>query len=223
MDYLNYYPFKNYKSFFLAPDSLIDHEYIDIRTFLRYKYPISYKFNSRGFRDDEWPDDLKDVIWCLGDSYTLGVGIPKEHTWPSILQSSSTSKCLNLGIHGASNELLRNIALQILLTFNPKNMVIMWSFFHRRHKDPWKLIHYDRDTSQDDNNNFLECFNEVNSNTDCNILNLLIPPQKLKLPTSNLVSNIHTDIPMIDIGRDGMHFDYLTSSWIVDKILPELA
>ncbi len=79
------------------------------KEFLDYPYPISYSYNSHGFRDDEWPDDLSNVIWCIGDSFTTGVGVPFDHRWPNILQSKINKRCINLGIDGASNELIRNI------------------------------------------------------------------------------------------------------------------
>jgi len=48
--------------------------------FKSYTKQISYRYNSKGFRDDEWPEDLSDVIWCVGDSFTVGIGQPFEET-----------------------------------------------------------------------------------------------------------------------------------------------
>lgn len=44
----------------------------------RWTGPIEYRFNSRGFRDREWPENIKDVIWCVGGSELLGTGITYE-------------------------------------------------------------------------------------------------------------------------------------------------
>ena len=52
---------------------------------LEYPHEVSYRYNSKGFRDSEWPADLKSAIWCVGDSFTLGLGQPYEHIWPVIL------------------------------------------------------------------------------------------------------------------------------------------
>ena len=53
--------------------------------YLSYTKDISYRYNSRGFRDHEWPEDLSDVVWCVGDSFTVGIGQPFEETWPQLL------------------------------------------------------------------------------------------------------------------------------------------
>ena len=53
-------------------------------------YPIQdfdYKFNSWGFRGPEYNQYIgKPVNICLGDSFTVNVGGPIEHSWPSLLQ-----------------------------------------------------------------------------------------------------------------------------------------
>jgi hypothetical protein len=69
---------------------------LDKDHYLSYTKDISYRYNSRGFRDHEWPEDLSDVIWCVGDSFTVGIGQPFEETWPNILQKQIGMRCLNL-------------------------------------------------------------------------------------------------------------------------------
>jgi len=227
LDYLNYYPFKNKSTFFVPPDSILDSDslkVIDFNHFIKYNYPIKYTFNSRGFRDEEWPTQFNDIIWCLGDSYTSGIGVPQKHTWPSILQHKSNKRCLNLGIHGASNPLIMEMCLQVLKKYSPKTLLIMWSFFHRRHIDPWTFVHYDDLLEETNEKVFVECFNEVNSYKDkCRIINMVIPPQKvnssIKLKLNNDI--IH-NIPVLDLGRDSLHFDYQTADLIVDKVLDKL-
>lgn len=46
---------------------------------------ISYKFNSNGFRSDEFDIESSKRILFMGCSFTFGVGLPLEHTWPHIL------------------------------------------------------------------------------------------------------------------------------------------
>ena len=36
---------------------------LDKNHFNNYPYSISYKYNVRGYRDDEWPENLSDCIW----------------------------------------------------------------------------------------------------------------------------------------------------------------
>mgnify|MGYP001215274933 CR=1 FL=1 len=190
-----------------------------IKKFLSFPYPVSYKINSRGFRDKDWPLDTSNVIWCLGDSATFGFGSPLEHTWSSILQLKSKRRCLNLGVEGASNILLSKMAKQIIDNHAPKVMVIMWSFFHRRHKDPWEFIHFAGGSFDEDLQVFNQCYEEVNYfNTKCNIINLLIPTQS----PDNFNSPIfHTS--QVDFARDAYHFDYKTAEIYVEHILSKIS
>jgi hypothetical protein len=111
--------------------------------FLNYPYKISYNYNSRGFRDQEWPDcleDLQNSIWCIGDSFTAGVGIPIEHTWPYLLNKATNVRTINVSLDGASNNWIARHAQTILTEIKPKFMVIHWSFSHRREMDLYQLI-----------------------------------------------------------------------------------
>ena len=61
---------------------------------------ITYKYNSQGFRDDEF--DQQPAGIALGCSYTHGTGIPIEHAWPTQLQNLLGQKVWNLGVGGAA-------------------------------------------------------------------------------------------------------------------------
>jgi hypothetical protein len=104
----------------------------DPELFRSYPYPVEYKYNSRGFRDDEWPDELDQAIWCMGDSFTVGVGSSRPHTWPWILQQRTGSRCINVSMDGASNNWIARQAAKILQHVAPQTMIIHWSYLHRR-------------------------------------------------------------------------------------------
>ena len=219
MDYLTY-PFKmNTISSTTGMDNIYNsanRPRVSIKDWVTYPYPISYSINSKGFRDSEWPDNLDDVVWCLGDSFTKGVGVPFEHTWPSILQTISKKRCINLGINGAANRLILNIAKQIISEHNPKYMIIMWSYKHRRYEDPWQFIHYEGDEHNSKSvEEFRYCFNTVNDLLP-NIYNTTVPTDISDLTQLN---NILHKYELLDFGRDGFHFDYLTAESIVDSIM----
>ena len=96
---------------------------------------IEYHYNSRGFRDSEWPQDIQQLsqsLWCLGDSYTVGVGSRLEHTWPWLLGKKTNQRTINVSLDGASNNWIARRARDIIESFAPKNLVIMWSFIERR-------------------------------------------------------------------------------------------
>jgi len=92
--------------------------------FLQYPDKIEYRYNSRGFRDQEWPDDLKSAIWCIGDSFTSGIGTSYEHIWPQKLSSITERRIVNVSMDGASNNYverrekpIEEIANKFLLKF----------------------------------------------------------------------------------------------------------
>ena len=103
--------------------------------YLSYPHPVEYQYNSRGFRDAEWPDNLTDVVWCVGDSFTAGIGSPREHTWPYILQTRTGQRTINVSLDGASNNWIARVAVAILTQFPRAKMVVQWSFLHRREAD----------------------------------------------------------------------------------------
>ena len=112
---------------------------IDKHHFNQYPYPITYNYNSRGFRDQEWPDSidqLKTAIWCVGDSFTVGIGNPLKHTWPWLLQNQTNLRTINVSMDGASNNWIARKTVEILQKINPQHIVIHWSYTHRREADP---------------------------------------------------------------------------------------
>jgi hypothetical protein len=115
---------------YLAPDTP-EHPQLN----KNYQYPIHYSFNSRGFRDTEWPDgmqELKNSIWCVGDSATLGVGSPLSHTWPAILQEVTQTRTINISLRGIANDGIFRQTQQILEQVQPRLVVVQWTYLHRR-------------------------------------------------------------------------------------------
>lgn len=107
----------------------------DKKHFRSYPHKIDYKYNTRGFRDAEWPDSIEELqksIWCIGDSFTVGVGSPIEHTWSNILQHTLGKRCINVSMDGASNDWIARRAEQIITTVQPEHLIIHWSFWTRR-------------------------------------------------------------------------------------------
>jgi hypothetical protein len=138
--------------------------------FLDYPHPVEYQCNSRGFRDSEWPnsiDELKNAIWCLGDSFTVGIGSPLEHTWAWQLSKLSDQRVINISMDGASNQWISRTAKKIIGSVAPKQMAIMWTYTHRREhhnsllSDEHRRLHFIKSTPQQDWDNFLYCKNDV--------------------------------------------------------------
>ena len=101
----------------------------------QFPYSVNYKFNSRGYRDGEWPDSLdqlKSAVWCLGDSATLGIGSPWEHIWPQILSRAWNKRTINVSLLAASNDFIERKCIELLDQIVPEYIVICWSYLYRR-------------------------------------------------------------------------------------------
>ena len=131
----------NLRSDYNGMDDLYDINWaLDQDQFARYKFAVDYKYNSRGFRDSEWPVDLKKSIWCIGDSFTVGIGSPLSHTWPNILQSQLKHRTINVSMDGGSNQWMTRKALRIIQEIAPETIIIHWSFLHRRENDYYVVL-----------------------------------------------------------------------------------
>jgi hypothetical protein len=109
----------------------------DVQHFESYPHKVQYVYNSRGYRDREWPECLQDLatgVWCMGDSFTVGVGCPLEHTWPSVLEKMINLRTINISMDGASNFWIQRRALAVCQHIQPKLMIIHWSYITRGEK-----------------------------------------------------------------------------------------
>jgi hypothetical protein len=137
-----------------SPESCFNKEH-----FKKYPYQIDYSYNSRGFRDDEWPgssEELEDAIWCVGDSFTVGIGQPLKHIWPYVLAKRSNRRTINISMDGASNDWICRRAEQIQTEIGPRYLIVMWSYTHRRESvdmhltDERRRIHASRVSANQD-------------------------------------------------------------------------
>jgi hypothetical protein len=116
---------------------------LDQQHFLSYPHLVEYVYNSRGYRDQEWPDsleELKNAVWCVGDSFTVGIGQPFDHIWPQVLSKKSNQRSINISMDGASNDWIARKVQRVIDTVSPKNIVIMWSYTHRREHPDIKML-----------------------------------------------------------------------------------
>lgn len=90
---------------------------------------ITYKFNSNGFRSDEF--NSTDAIVFLGCSFTIGVGLHQHTTFPEIIAKEMKLACYNLGIGGASADTCFRLAYYWLPKIKPKLVVLMSPSLHR--------------------------------------------------------------------------------------------
>lgn len=94
---------------------------------------FDYKFNSWGFRDDDFEQYIgKKVNICLGDSMTINIGGPIEHSWCSQLAKHFDIPTLNFGMEAAGNDAIRLVHDRACKIFDVQNTFVMYSFLHRR-------------------------------------------------------------------------------------------
>lgn len=193
--------------------------------FKAYPHPITYVYNSRGFRDNEWPDDLQNAIWCIGDSFTAGIGAPIEHTWPYLLSAATGIRTINIGMDGASNDWIARMSSAIA-TISPRTIVHQWSYTHRREN-----IRYAKTTEAQDIDNFITA---VKRTQGTNVIHSMIPKfepvdakgqllREYDLAKNALrelgFDNVVYDNEQLDYARDYHHYDILTAKKYVENYL----
>ena len=147
---------------------------LDKKHFKSYPYNIDYAYNSRGYRDQEWPntlEELQESIWCIGDSFTVGLGSPLEHTWPYCVSQQLNKHTINISMDGASNYWIARKAVDIINKINPKLIIVQWSYIHIAELNDSNLSyearrqHFDDISHQDIKlgNNFLKLVQQLES------------------------------------------------------------
>jgi hypothetical protein len=121
-----------------------------------YAYPdFDYQFNSWGFRGPEYTQFIgKPVNICLGDSFTVNVGGPIEHSWCSQLALHFDVPTLNLGMDGAGNDAIKLVYDRACEIFDVQNTFVMYSYLHRRLVDNEFKQYRDNDYVDNDSENF---------------------------------------------------------------------
>ena len=110
-----------------------------------HNYPLhdfQYQYNSWGFRGPEYDQYIgKPVNICIGDSFTINIGGPIEHSWASQLATRFDIPTINLGMDGAGNNAIKTVYNRASEIFDVQTTFIMYSFFHRRSTKNNDLVH----------------------------------------------------------------------------------
>ena len=173
---------------------------LDKKHFKSYPHTIEYCYNSRGYRDQEWPSELAELqnsIWCVGDSFTVGLGSPIEHTWPYILQKQTGLRTINVSMDGASNQWMARKIKRIAEVISPKNIIVQWSYLNRRESqnagtDEQRIMQYDSSQLEDNINieNFKNCIKETQN---YQVIHSIIPNAFLGIGTKEVRGWWHND------------------------------
>ena len=85
---------------------------------------ITYKFNSDAFRSAEFDPAANNLV-ALGCSFTMGVGLPIQSVWPSLLGHALNLSVCNLGWGGFSADACFRMAEYWIPYLNPKLVVFL--------------------------------------------------------------------------------------------------
>ncbi len=101
----------------------LKHRFNDLMKYGWVDNHFTYKFNSLGFRCDEFTSDP--TIMFLGCSYTIGMGLPIEKIWPELVSQKLKMRCANLGIGGGSSDGAFRLCYGYIDKIKPQIVVFM--------------------------------------------------------------------------------------------------
>jgi hypothetical protein len=169
---------------------------------------ITYTYNSRGFRDREFDNTPSGI--ALGCSFTEGVGIPSENTWPAQLSNLLKTNIWNLGVGGGSLDTAYNLLEHYLDKLNMQFVVLCVPWMNRfeffRGEEPIRLLGHHLVNYQLYDSFTKEWFaTEKNSliNRRKNVLAMQQMCNQRSIPFYHLYSDI--DFKFIDTARDCAH------------------
>lgn len=85
---------------------------------------ITYKINSHGFRCDEFEFNSNCIV-TLGCSFTMGIGLPVQSVWPSLVGKALESTVYNLSWGGNSADTCFRLAEFWLPRLKPKAVFML--------------------------------------------------------------------------------------------------
>lgn len=192
---------------------------------------IWYEFNSLGYRTHKVEQFQPNAILTLGDSFTLGLGNHADQRFTDIIQRTLRHQVLNFSLNGASNDWICRKLSQLLPFFQPKAIIIHYTFSHRRER-PQSDWHDDERTeceptySSDQNySNWFDNFSKIQTlagGIKC-VHSFIHNWHDCVVDYHDLGQNVLPPQPQLDFARDGFHYGPATHQLLADKITSLLA
>lgn len=120
-----------------------------------HKHPVNefdYQFNRWACRDNrEYDQYLKEntdqkVNLCIGDSFTINVAGPQEHSWPALLEQRSGIPSLNLAHDTMSSYYFQDSINKIKSLVNVNSIFVLYNTLDDSNLSPADIgDHYDSD------------------------------------------------------------------------------
>tara|TARA_B100001057_G_scaffold407205_1_gene420958 strand:- start:385 stop:1266 length:882 start_codon:yes stop_codon:yes gene_type:complete len=205
---------------------------------------ISYAFNSRGFRDEDWPEtieEMRDSIWMIGDSFTMGMGVAYEDSYKVQMEKRTGKRVIDVSLDGTNPNWRRRIALKIMREINPKVIFVHWGYIWRYKRKYRTLAQEVRDTIfRNQEESAIEGFIQTHKRTwdepfNGTLYHNFLPKfagqdKSAKYIFSKIQEYTGPDNPYItwdheqlDTGRDGWHWGTKTINKYVENNLKKLA
>jgi len=190
------------------------------------EFAITYEFNSNGFRYREF-DEFPPYI-AVGCSFTSGIGLPVEKTWPHLLSKLVDNPIANLGIGGASLDTCFRIIEYFISNFDVRGVFLLepelarFELFHNNM--PINLLPGYADFDGYKERPFYKTWITSEDNMKYNVMKNRYAIQHVcNINSVHLLSSpmIRTDPAgdIIDLARDLMHFGPLHQKKIANTFL----
>lgn len=185
---------------------------IDSEHFNNYPDKITYQFNELGFRDCSYTHYKGNEILAIGDSFTLGLGVNIEQTWTSMLAKILDYPVRNFSLNGASNDWMARKISQLLTFFQPRAVIVHYSFSHRRERS---FADWHDDERTECEPNYTDRENLENWEKNYLLFETLSVPvihsfisdwDPVGIDYTARGSNILAPIKKQDLARDGFHY-----------------
>lgn len=195
----------------------------------QYPYDVEYSFNDLGFRTRDSCAVNGTEILAIGDSFTLGLGVAEQHTWPAHLEKQLLQPVLNFAMNGASNDWIARKTQQLLGWLRPQAIVVHYTFSHRRER-PFSDWPDDERTeceplySDEENyDNWRKSFDYFAS-LDIPVVHSFISNWHTQpVDYTALGSNVIPPVFKLDLARDGFHYGVKTNQQLAHDITNLLA
>jgi hypothetical protein len=188
---------------------------------------IEYRRNDLGFRTHDLKPMLgNSVDVALGCSFTEGVGLPAELTWPHLIEQRTTRTLLNLGLGGGSTDTVARILTNICGLYDIKNVFILWPelarfelYFADHARSPILSLVPSQASVEHTWN--MDSFNSTQRfNRNQSIANMLADKHGFNIVERNIMDA--PTLKPIDFARDGCHWGIRSNQemadWCLDKL-----
>jgi hypothetical protein len=196
----------------------------DRKHYNTYPVPVEYRFNEIGYRTNSIESFTGNEILAIGDSFTLGLGVAQQHSWPEQLSALLNYPVLNFSLNGASNAWMQRKTMQLLNRFTPQAIVVHYTFSHRRERTntSWtddertecEPFYTDLENYQDWKQTFdyFECLNIP-------VVHGFVPNWHTQdVNYSQLPGKVIPPPVPIDLARDGFHYGVATNRQLAQQI-----